>query len=368
MISRLAAALAGLALVACASSPVLYPTSAPRPQVLRLDDDRVKIRWPEGFSRGAVAVYAGLSPDAIDRSRPVARGTGTSVTLVRSNRFPYTAREFRVYYELVPTGGEPVIVSERLLPLECCDNFRDLGGYVTGEGRDVLWNRLYRSDDLSELSRDDLAYLTRMGVKLVCDFRSDRERNSAPNGFEEGDPLSSVDLPVDTKGVDPDLFREQIRTGGIAALAAHEIMVEAYRSFVTDYSKEWSIMFERLAQPGNLPTVVHCTAGKDRTGFASALVLLAVGVPEATVFEDYLSTNRYQGNLFDFVRRWVPLYSFFRTDPDDLLPILEARPEYLRAALDVIAERHGNVDTYLEEALRVTPEMRATLRVQLLGP
>ena len=124
-------------------------------------------------------------------------------------------------------------------------------------------------------------------------------------------------------------------------------------------------MLRRLAQPENLPTLVHCTAGKDRTGFASALVLLALGVPEETVMEDYLRTNLHLGSLRRLVL-FVPLYSFFRTESQDILPLIEARPEYLQASLDAIAENYGSVDAYLEAALGVGPELRANLRANLL--
>jgi protein-tyrosine phosphatase len=143
-------------------------------------------------------------------------------------------------------------------------------------------------------------------------------------------------------------------------------MRDAYRAFVNDYSAEWTAMFQRLVREENLPTVVHCTAGKDRTGFASALVLLALGVSEETVFEDYLSTNYYQQDFFRFVLRWIPLYSFFRTDPQDMLPLIEARREYLQVALDEMAARYGSVDAYLEQALGVDAEMRAKLEHHFL--
>ena len=86
-------------------------------------------------------------------------------------------------------------------------------------------------------------------------------------------PLGPV--PVDQEGVDPEMLRTKIRTGGLVALGVEQTMRDAYRAFVTDYSEEWTAMFQRLVREENLPTVVHCTAGKDRTGYASALVLLA---------------------------------------------------------------------------------------------
>jgi protein-tyrosine phosphatase len=177
-----------------------------------------------------------------------------------------------------------------------------------------------------------------------------------------------MNLPVSAEGVDPTLMRRKIRTGGVVQLELERTMQDSYRLFVTDFSDDWAAMFRFLSEPGNLPAVVHCTKGKDRTGFASALVLLALGVPEETVFEDYLLSNQYLTGFRNFVLRWVPLYSFFRTDPDDLLPLLEARRSYLQGSLDAIVERHGTIDQYLERELGVTPALRERLRANLLTP
>jgi protein-tyrosine phosphatase len=326
----------------------------------------VVLRWPAAFSSGSVAVFAGLSPDAIDRTRPLAVASGGSVTLTTSE-LPEIDDDYRLYYELVPaSGAPPLITAERRLPLQGPDNFRDLGGYATADGRRVRWGRLYRSNDLSQLTRDDLKYLSRLGLTIVCDFRSERERLQKPNRAIEPEPPVSLDLPVDAEGVDPDALQERIRTGGIAALWTENLMHTAYRSFVSDHSARWAAMLRRLAQPESLPALVHCTAGKDRTGFAAALVLLSLGVPEETVFEDYLMTNHYRAAFQRFVLRWVPFYSFFRTEPDDLLPLLEARREYLQTSLDAIDELHGSLDAYLTDEVGVTPEIRAALHANLL--
>ena len=342
------------------------PDPVERPVVERLAEQSVRVRWPAAFSSGSVAVFAGLSPDAIDRTHPLAIASGGSVTLTTSE-LPEIEDDYRLYYEVTPESGEPpLIMAERRLPLQGPDNFRDLGGYATADGRRVRWGRLYRSNDLSGLTRDDLRHLSRIGLKLVCDLRSDRERSLKPDRAIEPEPPLSLDLPVDVEGVDPAALKQKIRTGGVAALGTEKLMRTAYRSFVSDYSARWAAMLRRLAQPGSLPALVHCTAGKDRTGFAAALVLLSLGVPEETVFEDYLMTNRYRADFQRFVLRWVPLYSFFRTDPDDLRPLLEARREYLQASFDAIDELHGSLDTYLADELGVTPSIRAALRANLL--
>jgi protein-tyrosine phosphatase len=352
--------------VACAT-PTFFVPEQPvrRPAVNRIDESSIRIRWPESFSSDPVVIYRGIDPFFINRSIPLATVDDQSVVLTDADD-PNIRGGRRLYFELVPASGEvSVITTERKLPLACCDNFRDLGGYETGDGRVVRWDRLYRTSDLSKLTRSDLEYLSQLDVKLVCDFRSERERIASPDRTIDDAP-EILELPVDQEGVDPEMLRTKIRTGGLVALAAEQTMRDAYRAFVTDYSDEWSAMFQRLVREENLPTVVHCTAGKDRTGFASAVVLLALGVSEEIVFEDYLSTNYYQQNFLRFVLRWIPLYSFFRTDPEDLLPLLEARREYLQVALDEMVTRYGSIDAYLEQALGVDAEMRAKLERNFL--
>ena len=355
-----------IAFVACATPTFFIPEQPiQRPVVDRLGESSIRIRWPESFSSDTVVIYRGIDPSFIDRSIPLAVADHQSVVLTDADD-PNIRKAQRLYFELVPaSGGTSVIAAERRLPLACCDNFRDLGGYETTDGRVVRWNRLYRTSDLSKLTRSDLEYLNQLDVKLVCDFRSDRERIASPDRTIDDAP-QILDLPVEQEGVDPEQMRTKIRTGGLVALGVEQTMRDAYRAFVTDYSEEWTAMFRRLVREESLPTVVHCTSGKDRTGFASALVLLALGVSEETVFEDYLRTNYYQQNFFRFVLRWTPLYSFFRTDPKDLLPLLEARREYLQVALDEIVTRYGSIDAYLEQALGLDAEMRAKLEHYLL--
>ncbi len=354
--------------VACATVDLTFDDPpVQRPVVERIDRNSVKIRWPESFSSGPVKVFAGPAPDAIDRTRLLAVAEGDSVPLKASPENPEPGRDFRRYYELVPNpAGPAVITAERRLPLRGLDNFRDLGGYATSDGRLVRWGVLYRGNVPADLDKKDIAYLSRLRIKLVCDYRSEGERDEHPSTRIAPNPPETLSLPVDLEGVDPGAMREQIRTGGIAALGIKDLMLSAYRSFVTDHAAQWATMFRRLEDPANLPALLHCTAGKDRTGFASALLLLALGVPEETVYEDYLLTNRYRESFRRFVLRWVPLYSLFRTNPEDLLPLLEARREYLETSLATITELHGSVDAYLEGPLGVTPVRRAALRENLL--
>jgi protein-tyrosine phosphatase len=355
----LLAALAGAWLVACGGVRPVWEELAPvsRPVVDRTDATVLRVRWPASYTLSAVKVFAGTSPEAINHDEPVARTYGLDTSVNVRGLDPFQ----RYYLELQPDlGARPRIVAERRLPLEGTDNFRDIGGYETTDGYAVRWGLLYRSNNLADLSNDDLRYLARLHVQLVCDFRSEPERTQAPNR-QPGDEAETAELTIAVEGVDPRQMQERIRTG-VSGDQLEQIMLNAYRSFVTDHSDQWKAMFERIGDRANLPTIVHCTAGKDRTGFASAMILLALGVPEKTVFEDYMSTNRYRAGYNKWISRLIPIYSLFRTRGQDMEALLEARRPYLQASLDAIEEGYGSVDAYLEQALGVTSEDRSHLR------
>jgi protein-tyrosine phosphatase len=330
-----------------------------RPVVERLGERSVRVRWPVSFSIGAVSVYMGTSPRSIDRDEPAGRSWGLprSVTVTRLDPSK------RYYFELVEeSSGKSRVVAERRLPLEGTDNFRDIGGYEAEGKHFVEWGLLYRSNNLSDLTGDDIRYLTGLGIQLVCDFRSAAERAREPDREIGAGDTETAELTIAVEGVDPGAMQERIRTGRLSADSLEQVMLAAYRSFVTDHSEQFAAMFDRILQTENLPTIVHCTAGKDRTGFASAMVLLALGVPRETVFEDYMATNRYRAGYKKWITRLVPIYSLFRTRGADIEPLLDARRPYLQASLDTIEERYGSVPAYLEQGLGVSPEEQVRLR------
>jgi protein-tyrosine phosphatase len=344
----------------------VQPDGSRRPVVDRLGPDRVRLRWPEPMAQGPVTVFAGLSTGTIDYSRPLA--TGTNPLILTTEVLPEIDDEkARLYYGLVTLDDRTFVTAERRLPLEGPDNFRDLGGYRTRDGRFTRWGRLYRSNDHASLTGNDIHYLSQLGIQLVCDFRSTQERTDTPN-LSIGSHVENLPIPVDPEGVQPKLIQRRIRTGALTRGSLEKMMLEAYQSFPTHYADEWKALFQRITDGRSLPTVFHCTAGKDRTGFAAALVLRAVGVSEETVFEDYLLTNVYRARNTRIVSRLIPIYSLWRTKPLDLLPLLEARPEYLQASFDVIEQEWGTVQNYLRKGLGVTPGMQIKLRRNLTRP
>ena len=253
--------------------------------------------------------------------------------------------------------------AQRRLPVAGAANLRDLGGYTTRDGHTLRWGVLYRSDSLVDLSDEDVVYLDRLRLHRVVDFRSaaERERGSdrVPGGVQE------VWQPIAGAGLDPRELQDRMLAGQVSAEQASKWLVEGNRAFVEQFRETYARFLRELADPANLPTLFHCTAGKDRTGYAAALVLLALEVPRETAMRDYLLTNEYTQAKTRSLLRTIRVVSWFRANPDDLVPLFEARESYLGAAFAQIDE-DGGTEAYLRDALGVDPALRERLRANLL--
>ncbi len=268
-------------------------------------------------------------------------------------------------------------------------NFRDVGGYATVDGKRVRKGVLYRSDQLTNLSRNDLATLSELGLTRVYDLRSDGERdarpNRLPNGVPPSDPTGSstereirpttvgaqgpievVNLSVYYPPLDRDVTRRKIVDGEVESGEFHQLLVEQNRAFVTDYREQWATVIRGLTETDSLPSLIHCAEGKDRTGFAVAMVLLAVGVPEETVIEDYLLSNKFLEQRASTLSRLAAVGSRFRVPASEVRPLLEVRREYLEAGLATIKEIYGSYDSYLKDGLEIDEATLAKLKAQLL--
>lgn len=257
-------------------------------------------------------------------------------------------------------------------PLQGAPNFRSLCGYRTADGRAVRRGVLFRSDALSDLSADDLTQLRLLDIRLVCDLRSARERAARPNRWPAG-PAPALLTAGDQGGpaaVKAAAWRARLGEADFDAAAARHWLREAYLAMPALYAGLLAALFARLAD-GQAPNVlVHCAAGKDRTGFVCAMLLLALDVPWATVLDDYLLSGRRQPAEALARKLW-------RTDAG--VPPLDARAEaalraiagveaeYLTAARDRAVAQFGSVAGYLAQACGLDAARRARLQVRLLG-
>ena len=253
---------------------------------------------------------------------------------------------------------------QRVLPLEGGQNFRDLGGYRTTDGRMVKWGVLMRSGAMSRLTEKDFAYLASLGLKTVVDFRDTRERTSEP-----------VNWPADAKpqvftkdyALDNGMFMNLLMKPGLSAEQAKQAMATFYRDVPNVFADQYRTLFDQLlASDGAV--AFNCTAGKDRTGLAVALLHRLLGVHEDDVMADYLLTNaagdqkRRIAAAGDSIRE---RYGAQITD-EAIEMLMGVDAMYLDAATRSIVERFGTTERYAEEVLGVDAARRDALRARLL--
>ncbi len=249
----------------------------------------------------------------------------------------------------------------RKIVLDGTSNTRELGGYKTEDGRSLKWGVLYRSDKLSELTDADQEYLLQLGIKRVIDFRSSEEKQNEPDQLPS--TLKYIEMPIEADGaIRPKV--EAILKGDLNEDVG-AILVETNKEFISDFSGVYRGFIESLIE-NQEPTLFHCTAGKDRAGFAAALVLLAVGVPEKIVIEDYMKTNKYtEETIQDYINK-INLYSLGSVDAEILRPLLGVEERFIRAALDEIKQKYGSVENFIRDELKIRDESIIELKNFLL--
>lgn len=226
-------------------------------------------------------------------------------------------------------------------------NFRDLGGIVCGEGRRVRRARLFRSDHLGALQPEDFTQLRELEVGRVFDFRGVSERAAAACAYP--------DVTVHSLPIEPTIIQKlsdlvaagnRLTAGDVVGL-----MQETYRGFVRQHTHHFAALFTHLLE-SDQPLVFHCTAGKDRTGFAAALILRALGAAHDDVMRDYLLTNG----------RLQPPPAAGRTLPPQAAAVLyRVQPDFLQAALEAVEQDYGSLEGYLREGLGLHEAQRQRL-------
>jgi protein-tyrosine phosphatase len=251
----------------------------------------------------------------------------------------------------------------RHIELERAWNFRDLGGYETVDGRRVKWRRVFRSAGIDGLSDGDLLTVGGLGIRVVYDFRRDRELAERLIWFERPDAPRRVRLPIGGASATDDEFHRKVMAGEIREIPASRL-VKTYLDFSLRYGSHFGIVLRGLAEPDDLPALFHCVAGKDRTGFTAMLLLAALGVPDETIVEDYALTEslRRPGAGDDLRAKLEAIGSRF----EDMPGYFGAPPEVMRDVLAHLHETYGSVEGYLDEEAGVPAATVNRLRDLLL--
>jgi len=241
-----------------------------------------------------------------------------------------------------------------VVPLQGGSNFRDLGGYRTAQGRTVRRGAVFRSAHLGTLTDADRAALVRLKVRTVVDLRGVNEAAETPHRVE------GVGCRIVGAHIEPGVgekIRGAVADGSANPFVMMGYLTDHYRDYPRRCAPGFRTLFATLSDGGDRPLVFHCTAGKDRTGFASALLLTLLGVPWETVMEDYLRTNDlWTGHI----GRYPEL------DIDTRAAIVEARTPYLEAAFDVVRADFGSPEAFADKALGLDRAGVERLRSDLL--
>lgn len=273
--------------------------------------------------------------------------------------------------------SEPVVVpaslplaerpAHRLLNFEGVHNFRDLGGYRSEDGRSVKWGVLYRSGNFGHASRADQAVLADLGLVTLIDFRSAEEKQEAPNQFPEPLPFEVIELPMLDAGKDNtgSEIMSRLREGELEGIDPGALMTAANEQFASTFTPQYRAFMQEILAADGAPVLWHCTAGKDRTGFASAVLLRILGVPMETVVGDYLLSR--QPSLAAHSRD-ITLLRLFKGDEaaDKVEVLLGVERSWLEAGFDQIDADWGSFEGYISRGLALTPQDVERLRDILL--
>lgn len=277
-------------------------------------------------------LYAGTSIDSIDMTKPILEGSDEGIFSID------VPNNTRSYFQLVTPSGT-ALLAETHLPMSGGYNFRDLGGFRTQDGRYTKWGKIFRSDDLNHLTDEDLNYLASIPLVSIVDFRTQSEMDAAPDK-NPSTLKNNYKLTISPGNI---MAFEEIAKKSEAEM--EHLMMKLNESLVTDSAsiESYRSFFTHLQSDKEIPLMFHCSAGKDRTGMAAALVLYALGVDENAILKDYMISNDCLGD------KYAPL----KESNPNIKPLLEVKEQYLQAGLDKIKADYGSIDSFLTDVLGV---------------
>lgn len=247
-------------------------------------------------------------------------------------------------------------------------NFRDMGGYATTNGGRVAQRRLFRSGHLAHADPEALPEIAALNITLVCDFRIDDERDEHPNRYHQSHTPDVKTLPVwpfKTPGYD--VAAKKLMRGEIEPAEAQGYLRSGYREFVCDQADRFAAVFTYILERNHPAILLHCSAGKDRTGIAAAILLSALGVSQDDVVEDYMLSISGHGartqTQFYVDKEWA---DHDGPEPvclkEDIFTLFSVHPAKINAAFDEMEKVCGSVAGYLRDALGLTDAMRTELQ------
>lgn len=321
-------------------------------KVERAAPDSLHLTWT---APGAVDLYEADKADApLTGAHLLARGDRDGAYTVE-----HAGRARRYFILVDPKDHKAATVAERVVPLAAGSNFRDIGGYVGAVGKHVRWGLIYRSGGQPMLTAEDVAEVKALGLAQLVDLRSSEERVMAPSKIT-GVPYTAIGYSLlDMMGPNP---AQTMRNG-----------VSVYHPMPTSLAPQLRLIFADLLHRST-PLAYNCSAGQDRTGFATAMILSALGVSRDQILADYHLSTLYRRPEYEMPKLdaaahpsdpVVQLFAQAQQSPAYATPQPlrdAAGTPYIQGAFDEIESKWGSVDGYLRKEIGLTAADIATLR------
>lgn len=306
------------------------------------------------FSKpGNYTIYEGFSPSNINWNSPI-DVNGSSISLPRNLPRPF--------YAVVTPSKDTLMVAERKLIINDLDNFRDLGGIQTKDGRFVNWGRFYRSDALNVLLSSEFHYLDGLDIKRVFDLRSDFEIKNAKDNLPKNIAYEHFPIFADNDSGMLQGLQAKMAKGSLSKADAEQLLMDTYKSFANEDAPKFNDLLHQIFIDYDYPSLFHCTAGKDRTGFTAAMILSILNVDRKTILDEYEMTNFYTKSKIEELMQNVSKLGYGdKIGPDAIEALMSVNKKYLEASFEIIDTKYGGIDAFIKNQLGFTDAERVAL-------
>jgi protein-tyrosine phosphatase len=238
---------------------------------------------------------------------------------------------------------------ERHLPLEGSYNIRDIGGYATTDGKSTRWRTVLRSGGMDRLTPSSQQALLDLGARTILDLRTVEELHYWPSVFKDSEKVNYRHIPVISQDLDKAMEKE-------------ESVAAQYKTMLEMSQPQFKEILETIANPEAGITIVHCAAGKDRTGVTIALLLGIANVPAQTIVEDYALSDTYLAGFYNEVRETIRQRG---EDPQSLERFFNSYPATMVGTLEYLENKYGGVHQYVTQQLGLSQSQFDSLQARL---
>ena len=325
-------------------------------QLTTTAENQHHLQWPQTNSRATI--YRRPLNSTADANQELTTTSENKITL------PKPETNALVLYTIKTDNGRIWHLAERYITLEHSINFRDIGGYKTSDGRQTVWGQVYRSGELGDLSAADWARFTQLNINTILDLRTSSEVSNKGENLPPHLTHLYRHRPIYER---TNHSKDLIATLVFNKSQIEKMWLEEFYigRFITSHAQAFGNILKEIASDAQRPTLIHCTAGKDRTGVSIALLLHILGVPRETIIAEYTLSNIDYQRLHKSIEKDRRRMAVFGIKTKHLFPILTANQHVLRQTFNHIDNSYGSIDNYLHDVCQLPPESCAHLRNSL---